>query len=179
MGERTILIKSYHILFPSSQHLSNKKVFQSNSNCLLSKSSGHMMNNFEHVLGGSFIVRSKLDKFQHVWKSPFIVRSKLNRLESCMVKAVGMARAKGTLYSEGKGWWYPHHLWLIHCIMADGHMGPLCPDRHDWKHYFPATSLAGGNLTSYFHSCFPISTRNFEKFILLVELVKCFINSGA
>ena len=37
----------------------------------------------------------------------------------------------------------------VHCIMGNGHMGPQpqtpLTDRHDWKHYFRATSLARSN----------------------------------
>ena len=42
----------------------------------------------------------------------------------------------GGLYSE------------VQCIMGDGHVGPLIDgmtDRHNWKHYLPATSLAASN----------------------------------
>ena len=35
----------------------------------------------------------------------------------------------------------------VHCIMGNGEMGNPCGQtvRYLWKHYLPATSLAGGN----------------------------------
>ena len=51
----------------------------------------------------------------------------------------GLNMAGGGLQSE------------VQCILGNGHVGPLPPgqndwltDRHDWKHYLAATSLAGG-----------------------------------
>ena len=53
---------------------------------------------------------------------------------------------RGSLYGE------------IECIIGNGHMGTpswwtnILTDTHDWKHYLPATSLAGGKNEVRLHS---------------------------
>ena len=94
--------------------------------------------------GGPCTVRSKLNKFEHVhgagpgWGEGILcseVRGSgprgLSTLYSEVQWGLGLDWARGSLYS------------MFQCITANG--PPERNDRHERKHYLPATSLAGGN----------------------------------
>ena len=45
-------------------------------------------------------------------------------------------------------WWAPYN--EVQWIMGNCHVGPpIWTDKQDWKHYLPATSVAGGNNTMF------------------------------
>ena len=82
--------------------------------------------------GGPCTMRFKLNKFEHVWGVSLYRGGWLGG------SLYGGVPVRGGL---GKGFLYGE----VQCIMGNGHMG-LPVDRHDWKHYLPATSLVGGKM---------------------------------
>ena len=124
----------------------NKKVFQSNADRPLSVSLCFTVNKFECVRKGVPVQRglSWTRKLEHVWWGRGVsstVSAMLNKFNMSGEEHSCTARSNLNKFENA---------WVKRLLYSEFEAGALYndpleqTDRHDWKHYLPATSLAGG-----------------------------------